>query len=210
MAAVFGAVGIPERTARRYISVAVQLPERPDPDDRNALATIQAVLDGPVLVGSDNAPVDDWRALDARLARHLSGDEELAGLWEDDERWEIDGQQYRTHPVLAIIPRMSDTVLGSLANSIAEIGQLDPVVVHPGTRTLIDGRGRFQACALAGVTVKWIELPANISPAAAAWGYNVLRQSFTDEEQARFVAECNAVGSMAGASALGRGDPGSN
>ncbi len=186
-------VGIAERSARRYIGVAVQLAERPDPDERNALTTI-AVWDDPALVGSDDNPVDDWPALDARLARHLSGDEELAGL-EDDERCEIDGQQYRTHPVLTTIPRMTDTLVESLAKSIAKIGQLDPVVVHPGTRTLIDGRGRLEACALAGVTVKWIELRANMSPSAAVWGYNVLRQSLTEEETARFVAKCKAVGS---------------
>ena len=199
-------LGIPERSARRYMRVAVELAERPDAE-RDPLTTIRAVLEGP----ADEAAPVDWRFLDAGVARHLGGDDERAALGDDDdEHWEIGGQKYRTHPVLAIIPRMDDTVLESLVDSILEIGQIDPVVVHAGTRTLVDGRGRMRACALAGVAVKWIELPFETSPSAAVWGYNVLRQRMTAEERALVAAECEAVRSMAGASAVGAGDSGSN
>ena len=83
-------------------------------------------------------------------------------------------------------------------HSIREIGQIDPVVVHRGTRTLLDGRARIQACVVVGVAVKWKELPGDMSPAAAVWMYNMVRQSLSMEERAQALEKLEALRSVLG------------
>ena len=167
------ALGIPETSARRYMKLAVRLAERPDAE-REPLTTMRAVLEGPTVAGPDGerqivhmADLPSPAEADAALEREL---------------WEIEGEMYQTHPWLAAIPEMDRTVFGRLVDSIREMGQIDPVVVHRGTRTLLDGRARIQACAVVGVPVRWDALPDGISPAAAVWSYNMFQPHLSEEE----------------------------
>ena len=197
-------LGIPASTARRCMSVADQMKNLPDAE-RGKLTTIGALLEGPA-GGPDGglqighvtdfdtlgyaAPVD-FRAFDA-LVERLPPDtvfDGVAGFVPDDRRWKIGGQEYRTHLALAVLPELDRMTVERLSESIKEIGQLTPVVVDPGTRTLVDGRGRILACALAGVPVKWICLPTHESATATVWRCNVVRRSLTEEEQSRVLAQ---------------------
>ena len=209
-------LGIPESTARRCMSVADQMKNLPDAE-RGKLTTIGALLEGPApapgiggvsdsggpdgglqighaadfdtLVGYA-APVD-FRAFDA-LVERLPPDtffDGLAGFVQDERRWKIGGQEYRTHPALAILPEPDRRTVERMSESIEEIGQLSPVVVDTRTRTLVDGRGRILACALAGVPVKWVCLPPHESATAMVWRSNVLRRSLTEEQRSRVLAQ---------------------
>ena len=189
------ALGIPETSARRYMMVAAALAERPDAA-REPLTTIRAVLEGPPAAGGPDGErqirhVADW-ALPAEV------DVVDADLALEGEFWEVGAEMYRTHPWLAVIPEMDRTVFDGIVHSIREIGQIDPVVVHRGTRTLLDGRARIQACVVVGVAVKWKELPGDMSPAAAVWMYNMVRQSLSMEERAQALEKLEALRSVLG------------
>jgi N6-adenosine-specific RNA methylase IME4 len=54
------------------------------------------------------------------------------------------------HPVANIFPLMDEVALVDLKNDIAKHGLREPIWLHNDGR-IIDGRNRFQACALAGV-----------------------------------------------------------
>ena len=179
------ALGIPETSARRYMKVAARLAERPHAE-REPLTTIRAVLEGPTVAGGPDgerqirhmadlaSPAEAAHVVDAELEREL---------------WGVGGEMYRTHPWLKAIPEMDPTVFDRLVDSIREIGQIDPVVVHRGTRTLLDGRARILGCAVVGVAVKWKALPGGMRPTTAVWSYNMVRQSLSKEERAQALAE---------------------
>lgn len=54
------------------------------------------------------------------------------------------------HPLAAIAPMLSEQELRELADSIATVGLINPIVLSKDG-TLLDGRNRLAACALAGV-----------------------------------------------------------
>ena len=212
-------LGIAERTARRWMRVAVQMEHMSDVERKNA-TSMQAVLessapapgigtvsesggpDGGLQIGHvagmgtrGSAGPIDFCALDA-AAERLLRDKALGGpqpFVQDDKRWRVGGEEYRTHPWLATLPEMDQTTVESLADSIRKIGQLDPVVVDPQTQTVVDGRGRITACALAGVAVKWIRLPASQSATAMVWRSNVVRQNLRPQERAQVLAQLEVL-----------------
>ena len=153
-------LGIPESTARRCMNVADQIKNMPDAE-RGKLTTIGALLEGPaggpdggLQIGhvADLAVPVDFRAFDAMVER-LPPDTVFGGLArfvQDDRRWKIGGQEYRTHPALALLPELDHTIVEGLSESIKEIGQLTPVVVDPRTRTLV-GRARSDS----GLRLSW-------------------------------------------------------
>ena len=214
-------VGIPARTAHRYMQLAERIKDLPDAD-RGKLTTIRAVLedpgpapgidgvsesdepDGGLQIGhaagldtlGDTNPVD-FRKFDA-MVEQLPPDKIFGGLAQfvqDDRRWKIGGKEYRTHPALAVIPEPDRTIVERIANSIGEIGQIDQVVVDPKTQTLVAGRGRILACELAGVPVKWRELRASESATEMAWRSNTVRRTLRPQEQAQASAQLEDLGS---------------
>ena len=190
---LLAALGIPETSARRYMLAVTRLAERPDAA-REPLTTLRAVLEGPPAAGGPDGERQIRHGADWALPAEVDVvDADLEG-----EFWEVGGEMYRAHPWLAVIPEMDRTVFDGIVHSIREIGQIDPVVVHRGTRTLLDGRARIQACAVVGVAVKWKDLPGDMSPAAAVWMYNMVRQSLSMEERAQVLEKLEALRSVLG------------
>jgi hypothetical protein len=68
----------------------------------------------------------------------------------------------KVHPAADLFPMMGDEDLQNLAASIAENGQLQPIMMQNGL--LIDGRNRLAACKLAGVKPIFAELPKDQDP----------------------------------------------
>ena len=60
-----------------------------------------------------------------------------------------------THPAADLFPMMTRDELAEFAADIRKRGQLSPIVIWKGQ--IVDGRNRFQACALANVTPETIE-----------------------------------------------------
>lgn len=54
------------------------------------------------------------------------------------------------HPVADLFPLMDDAELSALAQDIAEIGQQDPIWLHPDG-SILDGRNRYRACLRLGI-----------------------------------------------------------
>lgn len=71
-------------------------------------------------------------------------------------------QEFRIHPAADIFPMMTDEELQSLAASIVDNGQLQPIMMRDGV--LIDGRNRLAACKLAKVKPIFAELPSDQDP----------------------------------------------
>ncbi len=69
----------------------------------------------------------------------------------DDVQW-IDATDLTNHPISDILPMMQADELRRLQQSIADIGQREPVVLFQGT--LLDGRNRAHACRRLGCRVK--------------------------------------------------------
>jgi hypothetical protein len=65
---------------------------------------------------------------------------------------------YGVHPLADVWPMLPDDQLSDLAESIAELGLLEGIVLDAEHR-IIDGRNRLAACRLAGVDPWWVPVP---------------------------------------------------
>lgn len=93
------------------------------------------------------------------------------------------------HPATAIFPMMSEADLQELADDIRANGLQVPVVVHQGL--ILDGRNRWRACEIAGVTPRTIERTDGGSPLAYVISLNLKRRHLTPSERA--AAAVNAL-----------------
>jgi hypothetical protein len=90
------------------------------------------------------------------------------------------------HPLADVWPLLGDDDLQALAESIAENGLRDPIIIDNAGR-LIDGRNRLAACRLAGVAPSYATLPGLDSEEAVAafiGDRNAERRHLTSGQQA--------------------------
>lgn len=88
----------------------------------------------------------------------------------------------RAHPAAAIFPMLAPSQLRALADDIREHGQRFPIVKLDGM--ILDGRNRFEACKLAGVTPTFTMLMACESPAAFVISANKHRRHLNAAQKA--------------------------
>src|ERR1700742_35904 len=60
------------------------------------------------------------------------------------------------HPFAALFPQLPPEELSQLVRDIKERGMLEPIILHKGL--ILDGRNRYRACQIAGVTPRTEEL----------------------------------------------------
>ena len=93
--------------------------------------------------------------------------------------------KYEDHPVSKIYPMMDGGQLQELAADIKEHGLLEPVVLYAGK--ILDGRNRFRACKLAGVSTRF-DTYSGDSPAAFVVSMNAKRRHLTASQKAAAAA----------------------
>ena len=93
----------------------------------------------------------------------------------------------RAHPAAQIFPLMGEAELQELADDIKEHGQQEPIVLLD--RQILDGRNRYAACALAGVTPLTREHDGKTSPTEYVVSKNIKRRHLTPAQRAALGAE---------------------
>ncbi len=94
------------------------------------------------------------------------------------------------HPIANIFPMMGEEELGELADDIMENGLHQPIVVYEGH--ILDGRNRYQACKLAGVTPEYVgfDYSNGDDPLSYVLSLNLLhRRHLTASQRAALAAE---------------------
>jgi len=91
----------------------------------------------------------------------------------------------KAHPAAEIFPMLTSLDMANLARSIREEGQKFPIVVHDGM--ILDGRNRFRACQISGITPWTQEWDGKGSPTSFVIACNLHRRHL-DESQRGIVA----------------------
>ena len=90
------------------------------------------------------------------------------------------------HPAAEVFPMLAPDELAELADDIREHGLAHPIVVKAGV--LIDGRNRREACRMAGIEPRTVELNGQ-DPTAYVLSTNIARRHLTKGQRAMVVAK---------------------
>jgi protein gp37/ParB-like chromosome segregation protein Spo0J len=71
----------------------------------------------------------------------------------------IEFGKYKVHPIANIFPLVEGEEFEKLVAHIKEHKQREPILLAPDGVTIVDGRNRFRACKVAGVTARFRMLP---------------------------------------------------
>ena len=100
------------------------------------------------------------------------------------------------HPAANLLPKMTEEELDGLAKDIAAHGQQMPIVLHKAQ--ILDGRHRYEACAIAGVDPHFVEWDGHAvmnrqrircSPTIYVLSLNAHRRHLTASQKAMVAAE---------------------
>jgi ParB-like chromosome segregation protein Spo0J len=91
------------------------------------------------------------------------------------------------HEIAAIFPMMSDAALNDLASDIRANGLREAVWTHDGK--IIDGRNRYRACGIAGVTPHYQEWNGQGSLTAFVVSLNLHRRHLTESQRGLVAAK---------------------
>ena len=96
---------------------------------------------------------------------------------------------YETHPAAEIFPPMPPHETQELAEDIRQNGLREPIIRYEGK--ILDGRHRVKACAIAGVSPEFVDLPADESPARYVWSTNWTRRHLKPSQRAAIIQDFN-------------------
>jgi N6-adenosine-specific RNA methylase IME4 len=85
-----------------------------------------------------------------------------------------------SHPIADHFPRMTPEELATLASDIREHGLHRPIVMLDGR--ILDGRNRFEACAIAGVAPRFVDFDG-ADPYAFVWSENAERRHLRPDQK---------------------------
>lgn len=88
---------------------------------------------------------------------------------------------YEAHPAADLFPMLDGKRLQELADDIKTSGLRHPIILHRGQ--ILDGRNRYAACKLAGVTPRFEDAGDNINPWAYVWSLNGERRDLTADQR---------------------------
>src|SRR5262245_14218684 len=97
-------------------------------------------------------------------------------------------KEHRFHPCAEVFPRMSDSELELLAADIKANGLRESIWVHPGDRSIIDGRNRYLACQRAGVEPTYRTWDGKGSLIAFVVSLNLHRRHLNESQRAMVAA----------------------
>lgn len=97
------------------------------------------------------------------------------------------GPDYEVHPFGQIFPMVDQNELARIADSIRDIGLIEPITLYEGK--ILDGKIRYAACKAAGVKPRFRVFPDNFpNRGGSAIDYvlsaNLYRQNFTADQRA--------------------------
>ena len=101
----------------------------------------------------------------------------------------VNGAQLTFHPVAEIFPLMDDIDLQELADDIKANGQKEAIWLHPWDGRIIDGRNRYRACILAGVTPATRQWNGQGSLVLFVFSLNLHRRHLTASQKATVAVE---------------------
>jgi len=96
--------------------------------------------------------------------------------------------EYEQHSLSKAFPQMKDSELFQLINDIRENGQREPVVIFDGQ--ILDGWHRYQACQVAGVELKTVNLEKGVDPVSWVLSRNLHRRHLEASQRAAAVVAC--------------------
>jgi hypothetical protein len=82
----------------------------------------------------------------------------------------------KTHPLLDIVPMMTEEEFASLVRSIRRLGQMRPIA-RTSDGTILDGRCRLMACLAAGVEPRFQTVDPE-DPEGFIFSVNCMRQNY--------------------------------
>lgn len=94
------------------------------------------------------------------------------------------------HPLAAIFPDLPPEELRQLAKDISQRGQIEPIILYRGQ--ILDGRNRYKACQMAGVTPRFKEfsaVKAERSPEEFVLSRNLRRRHLSVGQKAAIALE---------------------
>lgn len=92
------------------------------------------------------------------------------------------------HPAAELFPMLDDARLAELAADIRENGLREPIQMLDGR--IIDGRNRYRACQMAGVTPQFKQVATDANPWALVWSLNGQRRDLTSDQRYLLWEEC--------------------
>ncbi len=90
-------------------------------------------------------------------------------------------REYGFHPLADLFPVLPDSELAKLAKDIRANGLQEPICLYQGQ--VLDGRSRYKACALAGVTPLFCEYSGD-DPAGYVFSMNFYRRHLSPSQRA--------------------------
>jgi ParB-like chromosome segregation protein Spo0J len=96
----------------------------------------------------------------------------------------------KNHPIADLFPMMAEEELQDLAADIAERGLLQPITRHDGV--ILDGRNRYAACQIAGVTPQFVDYEGD-DPEGYALAVNIARRHMKKGQQAIVAARAKRL-----------------
>ena len=99
-------------------------------------------------------------------------------------------QELIAHEAADLFPMMPDERLAELAADIRENGLREPIRLLDGR--IIDGRNRYRACKMAGVSPRFEQVAADQNPWAFVWSLNGQRRDLSRDQRYLLWDECSA------------------
>jgi hypothetical protein len=90
------------------------------------------------------------------------------------------------HEIASIFPLLGIQEIGAIAEDIKKNGLLNPILTYEGK--ILDGRNRFRACSIAGVSPVFTEYEGN-DPVGHVYSLNLHRRQLTQSQKAAFATE---------------------
>lgn len=87
------------------------------------------------------------------------------------------------HPAANTLPLMNDQRLSELVDDLRKVGQREAIWVDDDG-LIVDGRNRWIACKLAGITCRSLQVPDDMRPAGMVISYNLNRNDYSLEDRA--------------------------
>lgn len=93
----------------------------------------------------------------------------------------------KIHPLCLVFPPLNKEELNALAADIGKNGLREPISLFHGQ--VLDGRNRLEACEIAGIEPRYLDLPEDTDPSAFVISKNLSRRHLSPTQRATVAAQ---------------------